>query len=721
MNLNAIPRRNIYLNDAIEHLDQYFIRSNSDVKKAWTMLSDREKAFIEDELGHCISDACYYLENYHVIQPIEGKMQTLIFMDSQQIIYDKVVAIQKAGQPVKLVTLKARQIGSSTLCEGLIFHKTIFTRGCNTLIVAQDPATAGALFDMSRLAYDRLPWWMRPEARYDAKNKYLAFDKRDDTERRLRPGMRSQIVVESANKLTQAGRGKTFLAVHLSELSSWPDGGLLSKSLFPTMHAQDELAFMESTALGRQGFWYEWWRGVESGEITEWTPVFVPYYTLKKYSKPIPPGVDFKLTEEEKHVRERVQEEENFTIPDEALNWVRGKKQEFIRLEGDEFGFYGEYPANPKEAFQTSGLCAFPKKLLQQVLEGTCRKPLWFGEIYYKSTSHKDVYNFYDPVKQEMGHLHRVEKGERVPPAREEGERFRVWEMPESGCEYYIGVDVAMGDGGDFSVVEVLRIGRGQSPDVQVAEWRGWINPTDLANVAAAIGYWYNQAEIAIEVNNEGAVTNNHIFRVLEYDPLYRWKYIDKVSNFITPYFGWYTNSKTRPLIIVKGREALMEKTIILRSEDLVDEMMAFTREEDEEKFMGRGTPDDRVMAFLIARYCAHEFDYADQSNAKSKPSVATNETFYIFDEQNRLRFQTGDREKAEMYVRTHPGWAMRGEPQRQDYANSDFSPIHDKAGIHQELYKAGMKAENIPVDLSMYSEFGGGSELRGSEDWRTW
>jgi hypothetical protein len=734
VNLNAIPRRNIYLNDAIEHLDQYFIRANRSAKKAWSMLSQRETDFCEEEIERCLTDACYYLENYHVIQPIEGKMQTLMFMDSQQMIYDTVLKIQKQKRPVKIVCAKARQVGSSTLSEGLIFHKTIFTRGCNTLIVAQDPATAGALFEMSRLAYDRLPWWMRPEARYDAKGKYMVFDKRDDMERQFRPGMRSQIVVESSNKLTQAGRGKTFLAVHLSELSSWPDGGLLSKSLFPTMHADDELAFMESTALGRQGFWYEWWRGVESGEITDWTPVFIPYYTIKKYSKPIPAGVEFKLTEEEKHVREKVQEDDDFIIADETFNWVRMKKAEFIRLEGDEFSFYGEYPSNPTEMFQTSGMCAFPKKLLQKVLETTCCKPRWYGEIYYKSTSHKDVFNFYDPVEQKMGQLHctgffdsqgrfHYTKGERIPPAKEESARFRVWEEPDSAAEYYMAVDVAMGEeGGDFSAIEVLRLGRGQNPDVQVAEWHGWINPTDLATVAAAIGYWYNNAEIAIEVNSEGAVTNNHIFRVLEYDPLYRWKYIDKISNFITPYFGWYTNSKTRPLIIVKGREALMERTVILRSESLVDEMMAFTREEGEEKFMGRGTHDDLVMSFLICRYCAHEFDYADQTSSKSRASVATNETFYIFDDQNRLRFTSDDRERAEMYVRTHPGWAMRGEPQKRDYANTDFSPIHDREkGPHRELYEQGVAPERIPVDVAMYSDFNRGLAKGEVDDWRAW
>ena len=35
---------------------------------------------------------------------------------------------------------------------------------------------------------------MRPSARYDAKGKYMVFDKKDDMERQFRPGMRSQIM-----------------------------------------------------------------------------------------------------------------------------------------------------------------------------------------------------------------------------------------------------------------------------------------------------------------------------------------------------------------------------------------------------------------------------------------------------------------------------------------------------------------------------------------------
>src|SRR5262249_48639431 len=146
-----------------------------------------------------------------------------------------------------------------------VFHKTIFTEACNTLIVAQDPGQADFLFSMSRLAYDYLPWWMKPEERYQAKGRYLVLDKKDDLERQMFPGLRSQMLVEAANKLTGVARGKTIRAAHFSELASWLDGGILSKSIFPTMNAADELAIMESTAEGRKGFWYDFWKDCEEG------------------------------------------------------------------------------------------------------------------------------------------------------------------------------------------------------------------------------------------------------------------------------------------------------------------------------------------------------------------------------------------------------------------------------------------------------------------------
>src|SRR5208337_3545816 len=62
---------------------------------------------------------------------------------------------------------------------------------------------------------------------------------------------------------------------------------------------------------------------------------------------------------------------------------------------------------------------------------------------------------------------------------------------------------------------------------------------------------------------------------------------------FMTDYFGWFTNSKTRDLIIAKFREYMDENMIILRSEWLIDECLDFSSVEGS-RFEGQATHDDR-------------------------------------------------------------------------------------------------------------------------------
>jgi len=608
---------------------------------------------------------------------------------------------------------------NSTISEGLVFHKTIFTEGVNTLIIAQDPVTADHQFSMSRTAYDNLPWWMRPEERYQAKGRYLVFDRKDDVERRINPGLKSKIIVEASNKMTSPGRGQTFRSAHLSELASWGDGGVLSQSIFPTMNARDGLYIMESTAEGRVGFWYHFWRDTIEGK-TDWHPLFIPYYKVKKYSRPIKKGEIFTLTKEEKSIREKIEKRDNFTISDETFNWARMKTQEFISLEGDEFRFYQEYPLGWQEAFQGTGLCAFNKRKLQNIMDTTCSPPKYFGEIYY----HMEL-----PVQSRIKlKVKELKPGMRLPPAKYEGERLRIWEMPEPDAVYFIGVDVAHGvEGGDFSCAQVIKIGAGPEPDEQVAEWRGWINPTPWAYVVAALGYMYNGAQIAVECNDVGLTTNNELFRIIEYDNIYRWKHFDKVKNFYTDFLGWFTNSKTRDLIIAKCREAIQDDTLIIRSEDCVDEMMDFSS--DGGRFEGQDTNDDRVMALQIARFCAHDSDFGKEAASRPSSGRFKEEVLLVFDEKNRLRYKLNTKENssarddAELIVKNNAGWSMRTMGTGRDFNNTDFSPIHDKPGsVRSRLhYEDGIPEDKITDELVLYAQMATApSHEDEGGDWRS-
>lgn len=731
--MSDIPRRDKLVDEAIDILNQHFRRSKMDYAVAFNTLGHIESEFITNEIRKCVLSPRYYLENYHTIQTEDEGFRTLYpFWDSQEIFYNEIVDMITAGKPVKCVVLKARQLGLSTLSEGLIFHKTIFTRAVNSLIVAQDPGQSAYLFDMFLRAYDNLPWWMRPEKLFRSKGKYLVFNTDDPA----RDGLNSQIMVEAANKLSGVAVGKTVRAVHLSELSAWDAPEILTEQLWPTMNAKDELAIMESTARGRSGtgkFWYDFWNECVdkwgSDDTWEWKPIFIEWFrcsvstidngAIGKYSRSTA-GKVFEPTPEEITFRQKVLQTtpDHFFIPDEMLKWRRYKIQETISATGDEYSFKQEYPCNPIEAFKSSGTCAFPREMLSKILDTTCFDPRWVGEISYRPNENQRFHLNLTDVAEERKKNPRYA----VPSSNYIGGRLRVWERPEPGESYYIGADVAQGiEGRDYSCAQVIKIGHGGAPDEQVAEWHGWINPTPYAHVLAALGYWYNTCEISSEINDCGQKTYMELYRILEYPQLFRWKHYDRVKNFYSDLMAWQTTSKTRPLLITKLRELLLDRAIILHSEQLVDELYTFASDDDGGRFEGQDNNDDMAFGLMISLWCAHDSDFGQQ--AASKPQSASAAKYYVIDgrglpvPQCHPSGEPVSREEAMGWCSMNPTWSVRRQMQRMDLANTDFSPVHDRQGPRQAMhYEMGIPAEHISGSNIIEQE-----RTSPDQDWRNW
>ena len=723
-----VPRADPEVGKGIQLLNEHLVSCGGDIAKAWQNLGSGEQKYIDGELERCFSDPRYYLENYHVVQTEHQGLKTLApFWDSQEIFYDMFWDMWAAGGTVKICVLKARQLGISTISEGLIFWRTIFTPNCTALIVGQDPTTADFQFSMSRLAYDSLPWWMRPEARYQAKGRYLILDKSDDVERQLRPGLRSQILVEAANKMSGVARGKTIRAAHFTELASWEDGGILAEQIFPSMNAPDAIAIMESTAEGRHGFWWRFWRACEAGR-EEFRPLFIPPYRRVHYQKAIPPGEAFELTAEERAVKDKIFKRDGVEISNEHFNWRRRKIQSFINLQGDEWKFFQEYPYSPIEAFQARGRCAFSKRKLSKIMDMTCADPTWVGEVYYNPDNQRTPWKlapFHEELPTTNGIRINMAEGRELPPAEDEGGRLRVWTWPEEGESYYMGADVALGNGGDFSCAEIIKIGHGGDPDEQVAEWHGWASPTEFAAICAALGFLYNECQIASEINNVGMATYVEISRNIEYPNLYRWKRYDKIKNSFSEYMGWMTTWQNRPLLISAMRDATNQNTLVIRSDRLVDEMMDFGQQDEDSRIEWQDTPDDRVFAIMIANWCAHDSDFGKRAQMAPRQEGA-GAKYYVFDEKNRCvgEYPSKDLAYAATYylgkdgqVHPHPGWSFRGQAPKRDFANTDYSPVHDRPGILQDMhYKGGVPAERLSLQSldggTVYTGTGGGRVL---------
>ena len=90
----------------------------------------------------------------------------------------------------------------------------------------------------------------------------------------------------------------------------------------------------------------------------------------------------------------------------------------------------------------------------------------------------------------------------RFKPKEIIGGRWRIFRPPVPGQHYVASVDAASGkDGANESVCNVLGIESG----IQCAILAGQIHPEVMAEEAEKIGYYYNEAEIAVEKEVHGA------------------------------------------------------------------------------------------------------------------------------------------------------------------------------------------------------------------------
>lgn len=77
--------------------------------------------------------------------------------------------------------------------------------------------------------------------------------------------------------------------------------------------------------------------------------------------------------------------------------------------------------------------------------------------------------------------------------------QLKIYHRPEKGMEYFIGADIASGRARDYSAFSVF-----DQNGKEAACFKGKIIPNDFAYLMGDIGYEYNSALLAPEVNNMG-------------------------------------------------------------------------------------------------------------------------------------------------------------------------------------------------------------------------
>ncbi len=506
-----------------------------------------------------------YCEKLLVIRDKRQKLVPLRFNEAQDNLYAVIRQQAALGKPIRIIILKGRQEGISTVTEALMFQDAATRPNVKTLIVAHNSDATSNLFKMNKLFYDCLPRRMQP-MRKNSNARELTFENptKDRKAKARRPGLRSAIRCQTAGG-GGVGRSETLTNVHLSEYAFWPKNkkDLLLGIMQSVPDDPNTMVVIESTANGYDHF-KELWDGAVSGE-NAWVPVFLPWYLEKGYRKAVPPGTEW--TEEEEGLRR------DFGLDDEQLQWRRWCIM--TNCGGSVEEFRQEYPNTPAEAFLLSGTPFFDNQALA-VQQMHVPEPITTGWFTYDEP-------------EEQGEKPRNWK---FVPA-EDGV-VRIWKEPEKGVPYVLGGDTA-GDGSDCFTAHVLDNRTGE----QVAELQQRQSEILYARQVYCLGRYYNTALAAIEVN-----FSTYPVRKLEewnYPHLYQRERFDTYANAMVKAFGWQTSPATRPQMLAELHTVMEEAPEVIRSRWTLGEMIVFVYDKNRKPQAAEGQHDDLVIAAAIA------------------------------------------------------------------------------------------------------------------------
>ncbi|KKM75626.1 hypothetical protein LCGC14_1388340 [marine sediment metagenome] len=362
------------------HLDKAYDRDNKQLRRALTPEEDR---FILNETLLSTIDYLYHAERYHTIEldAMEGGgLGKLHPWESQRIVlrhlakwqeedYDRVARKEKAIGILAAVN-KARQLGLTAICRSLSVHRLTTVPGVRVLAGSIDEDKVMALYTKDKTIIENLPWWLRPEVKYDEKGAHIHFGK-----------LASHILYQVGSQKSGVGQGRQFDVSHLTECASWPYPMTIENDFYPAIpRSATTLCILESTAQGRGNWWHDFTERIRIKGSYRWRYIFIPWYAEEnKYTFTPPSGwkpSDIAIMHAKK-VHETSPEwvGRAIMLKPEQLFWWESERGDAVKR-GTLNIFLTNYCATPEESFQHTTVSAFSAEVLEKLrLQTAMGKP----------------------------------------------------------------------------------------------------------------------------------------------------------------------------------------------------------------------------------------------------------------------------------------------------------------------------------------------------------
>lgn len=490
------------------------------------------------------------------------------------------------GVPCRILALKPRQKGSSTVSAALVYYHCRRYR-TRAVQIADRYKNSDNLFAMTNryAEHDLFPWGTEWQA--------------SATTGKVMQGKEgwSRVDKDTAEN-PRAGRSGTLQVLHVSEAAHFPSDGEKSadKTMLSLLNSladvPESMAVVETTANGAAGWFYDHWQGaVTLGEFKAgvrgngWIKVFAPWFVFEDSR--------MRQSEEELEVlKASLTEREQRGVALYGWSWEQVAWRRWTlaqKCSGREELFDQEYPEDEQSAFLTSGRPRFS-------MAGLTRLRAMQGA---RVPSH--------------GFVHRgVQSGDGVVFETHEAGWAEVWEAPREESRYLLWCDTATGreqtresrDPDRHSIL-VLR-----APEVRAdgteehAMLVARVRPPCyddwhvLEEKVIALCLYYGRCLIGVEVPM-GLTLLEGLRRAGM--PLFKRRTGGSGGDGVER-LGFQSNVATKPLVISSLSRAIDgDPPLVIYDSHMIAELNAFVVHEDGQEAALPGKHDDDVMALAMA------------------------------------------------------------------------------------------------------------------------
>ena len=537
----------------------------------------------------------------------------------QLILLARLERMRRRKKPIRLILLKARQWGGSTLVQLYMAWIQLFViEGWNSVIIAQTKDTARrikAMFSRTLAHFPADIVFNIPTLRFSPKENSTADSTITDDGGKV---IRDNVVTIASFENFEATRGANFAMAHFSEVAYWVNTpGKTAEALITNiaggmLMAPLTLEVMESTANGMSGYFYDEYQiAVDPKKKSIREALFIPFFYILNDTKAFK-NVNDMMRFAQQLIDNRFDETETPTTesgqylwslwlkgaPLEAILWYIEKRASFH----DHASMASEAPSDDVECFKHSGRTIFDQYLVDHYRKLFVRDPIYTGEIMQPEGS---------PA--------------RLAPQDDKGNLW-VWQMPDTSPaldRYLVVVDVGgRSTKADFSVITVVDrwpLRFGGKAEV-VARWRGHIRYDFLAVKAVMVARFYCNALLVFESNTfdkkkaestEFVEQGDHTRGILAtIEDVYKNLYMrastspEDIRQGRYKKVGFQTNVKTKQDMVDHFMVSFEDNTRFLDPDYRAYEEMAIYEQREDGSYgniVGKNNHDDILMTDMIA------------------------------------------------------------------------------------------------------------------------